>query len=300
MKEKLIVFTVALLVSMTSNSAVREKITPPAQGECNENNEELIKAATAQQIKELDKLTLQLLSGGIIRYITGRDSVLSDYREISGETALTKALDETKNKLDEDQKNYWSSYVTYKEGLINLQVKEFANKNSHLKGLLHTHNLCKLNSIYQGSVNFQDTLDRMTRVSLRSGNFDKFNIAINDCVISDTVGTQNPYSEPDKWVGSRFVVIDAHFKNVDTEGRLPFEGALIIKTENGEELKYDTTESILQKGYGIYFKSINPFITMPTKIVYRIPNEISGEVLWEPGRNPEGKRLWCGFVSPKA
>ena len=48
--------------------------------------------------------------------------------------------------------------------------------------------------------------------------------------------------------------------------------------------------------YNIWFRSINPLITMKSKIVYRIPNEVSGEVFWQPGRNPNDTRLWLGKV----
>jgi hypothetical protein len=36
---------------------------------------------------------------------------------------------------------------------------------------------------------------------------------------------------------------------------------------------------------------------MKTKIVYRIPDEIHGEVFWRPGRNPSDTKLWLGFIS---
>lgn len=73
----------------------------------------------------------------------------------------------------------------------------------------------------------------------------------------------------------------------------------LLRDDSGEELRYDNTEAIMSSGYGIYLKSVNPLVTMPTKIVYRIPTDIEGEILWEPGRNKESKRLWCSFVGSK-
>lgn len=122
-----------------------------------------------------------------------------------------------------------------------------------------------------------------------------FQVTLNSCVAKDRVGTGNSFAEPKVWEGSRFLVIDATFKNIDTEGRLPAEGQVIFKS-GGKEYLYDHTESILLDGYGIFLDSINPFVSMRTKIVYRIPLELRGEVFWRPGRNSSGISLWCGFI----
>lgn len=121
-----------------------------------------------------------------------------------------------------------------------------------------------------------------------------FDVKINNCSIKSRVGTGNPYAEPKVWEGSVFLVIDASFKNTDTEGRLPVEGDALIESE-GREYVYDHTETILMDGYGVFLDSVNPLVTMRTKIVYRIPSEIKGEIYWRPGRNPSKTKLWCGY-----
>lgn len=110
-----------------------------------------------------------------------------------------------------------------------------------------------------------------------------------------TVGTGNRYAEPKKWPDSRFFIVNASFKNLDTESRLPVEGSLFINY-NGKDYEFDSVEPIMLEGYNIWLKQINPLITMKTKIVYRIPNEIHGEVFWRPGRNPSDTKLWLGFI----
>lgn len=123
-----------------------------------------------------------------------------------------------------------------------------------------------------------------------------FEVSTSKAFATNEIRTGNKYAEPKQWEGSRFFVVDASFKNVDTESRLPSGGSLFINY-NGKEYEFDTVEPIMLEGYNIWFKSINPLITMKTKIVYRIPNEVSGEVFWRPGRNPSDTRLWVGKVT---
>lgn len=236
-------------------------------------------------------------SHSILRYITGRDSAITDIKNTFGETGLSRALDVTKSKLDADQIEYWSGFIDYHEAILQPKIDRFLSENPKLNNLGGLIKRCGLGAVYKDKNVDVNYYDKISSVNFKSGRFGHFNVTAKSCNISSAVGTKNRYSEPEKWDGSQFVVIDVLFKNMDKEGRLPLEGRLIIKTPEGEELKYDSTETIMESGYGIYFKSVNPLVTMPTKIVYRIPSDIVGEVLWEPGRNPDGKYLWCKFLS---
>lgn len=122
-----------------------------------------------------------------------------------------------------------------------------------------------------------------------------FEVSANKAFATRKVRTGNKYAEPKQWEDSRFFVVNASFKNISTESRLPIGGSLFINY-NGKDYEFDTVEPIMLEGYNIWFKSINPLITMKTKIVYRIPNEVNGEVFWRPGRNPTDTRLWVGKV----
>jgi hypothetical protein len=77
---------------------------------------------------------------------------------------------------------------------------------------------------------------------------------------------------------------------------LPVEGSLFINY-NGKEYEFDSVEPIMVEGYNIWFRKINPLITMKTKIVYRVPNEVHGEVFWRPGRNPNDIKLLVGTIN---
>ncbi len=121
-----------------------------------------------------------------------------------------------------------------------------------------------------------------------------FKVTVNSCSVKARVGTGNQFVEPKVWDGSVFLVIDASFKNMDTEGRLPVVGDALIESA-GKEYVYDHSETILLEGYGVFLDSVNPLVTMRTKIVYRIPSEIKGEIYWRPGRNSSNIKLWCGY-----
>lgn len=300
MKGKIYFIGLLLVVGIKPYLASAETLTPIGDNKCAENNAKIKSTLSNNEYKELVDLAFQMNLNGVIRYMVDRDSILIDYKKSAGETNLIKMLDNTKSKLDKDQVEYWSSYVNYKEPAVVSKKGELIEKLPALKDLFPTYIQCTTTALYKHGNGLDKIIDGMAKASFRSGRFDKFQISVKGCSVGSTVGTGNSYTEPDQWPGSRFVVIDALFKNIDTEGRLPFEGSLIIKTDDGRILNYDNTETVMEKGYGIYFKSVNPLVTMPTKIVYRIPDDISGEVLWQPGRNPEGKSLWCAFVTPNS
>lgn len=297
MKSHAVLFCICLAAA---GAAKAQDITFPSDEECQETFKQLKGTATVQQFSELADIVSKRTGYSILRYLTGRDSVITELKSNLGETEFSRVLDANKSKLNFDQINYWSEYTDYKEALTLKQKDSFLSENPNFKDKAYSFTLCGLVAVYKGRNVDKKTYESMTKSSFRSGRFGYFEVSVKDCSISATVGTKNKYSEPEKWEGSQFVVIDTRFRNMDKEGRLPFEGSLIIKTPNGDELRYDSTETIMAKGYGIYFKSVNPLLTMPTKIVYRIPSDIVGEILWEPGRSDGSKRLWCTFASAEA
>lgn len=124
-----------------------------------------------------------------------------------------------------------------------------------------------------------------------------FEVTVNDWIISKPIDTGNRYSSMKSDSDARFLTVNATFKNADSEGRLPSEGSLFIRKDN-KYFKFDATETIMSDGYGIRLRSLNPLIKLNTKLAYKVPNELSGEVYWKPGRNAEDKRLWCTYLPP--
>lgn len=292
---------VAFLVSY-GTEASDIKFKPLSDETCSSYFSYLPPSTTAEDKKSINNLSVHLAMSSSLRYLLGKDSIISDMKTSLGNTSFIVKLDDVKKKLGVAQADYLRGYLSYQESLHKGHMQKYLSKDSEYKKFAGTESVCSLQSLYKSSDTSQvDMIEKFVNALdlVEDAKFGNFQIKRESCKVSTSVGTSNPYSEPERWDGSQFVVIDARFKNLDTEGRLPSEGSLIIQTSDGRELRYDTTETVMQRGYGIYFKSINPLVTMPTKIVYRIPTDISGEVLWEPGRNAGKKRLWCTFILPK-
>ncbi|WP_426101927.1 hypothetical protein [Pseudomonas sp. PSPC3-3] len=301
---KLQAYTIASLALLGSyeTEASDTKFTPLSDEACLSYLSYLPSSATAEDKKAINNLSVHLAMSSSLRYLLGKDSIIADMRNSFGDTPFITKLDTVKKKLEVAQVDYLRGYLSYQESLNRGQMQKYLSKASEYKKFTGTGSICSLQSLYKSSDTSQvEMIEKFVNAltSVEDAKFGNFQIRRESCKVGASVGTSNPHSEPERWDGSQFVVIDARFKNLDTEGRLPSEGSLIIQTSDGRELRYDTTESVMQRGYGIYFKSINPLVTMPTKIVYRIPTDISGEVLWEPGRNVGKKRLWCTFILPK-
>lgn len=137
--------------------------------------------------------------------------------------------------------------------------------------------------------------DLQAKQEAMNGQVGYFDVTVNDCTITKSIDTGNRFTALKPDPDARYLTVNATFKNTDNEGRLPLEGSLII-SKDGKDYKFDTTESILSDGYGIRLRSLNPFIKLNTKIVYKVPNELSGDVYWKPGRNAEDKKLWCTYL----
>jgi hypothetical protein len=247
-------------------------------------------------------------SASLLRYLTGDDSWFGDYYNyLSDRKYLVSGIkvNDTPAKLKEQvslpsQIEYIRALRRYTEMDIASYRKKYFKESNPWRDYAIKTALCRDKDLAENTQSEQnkrlDSIVEDSKSKLREDKIGYFNVKIKSCSIARRAVTNNPYTEPKQWPGSRFVIIDVEFKNLDNEGRLPVAGALIVK-HKGRELRYDTTEAVNQEGFGIYFKSVNPLVTMPTKIVYRIPDEVGGEMLWEPGRNSEGKSLWCAFAN---
>jgi len=111
--------------------------------------------------------------------------------------------------------------------------------------------------------------------------------------ISDRVSTGNEYSDLPPEAGVRYLIIDAIYKNIDTESRMLSEGSVWINY-NGSDYEFDKTETIMEEGWGIFLDQINPLMSKSTKIVYKVPEEVKGEVYWQPGRAEEEQFIYLG------
>ena len=86
------------------------------------------------------------------------------------------------------------------------------------------------------------------------------------------------------------------FKNTDKESRMLEDGIVLINY-NGQEYKFDKSETIMADGWGLFLDQLNPMISKTTNLVYKIPAEISGQAYYMPGRNSDDVKFSLGELS---
>ena len=242
-----------------------------------------------------------------IYFVSGNDSVAADFQELFKGTRyifnpeLIKSKELLRNKPD---LHLGYSDETYSRAKVDVAIQEWQDiAKRHPKSVGDTqttrHYLyCRVAAVATGMGLYADRFNSyVSYVNLRvkEASIGYFKVSVDGAYYGRSVNTGNRFAEPKKWEGSRFFVIKASFKNLDTESRLPSEGSLFINY-NGKEYEFDSVEPVMLEGFNIWFKKVNPLIAMKTKIVYRIPDEIHGEVFWRPGRNSEGTKLWLGYI----
>lgn len=243
-----------------------------------------------------------------IRYITGRDSLLDDLK-----TGFEKRQIRFNTELDNGRASLKTSGTAYTPGFED-DVYSRTNLEKAIKSLssisktsgrakadaarAYDFIYCRvavMGAGYGTLGRYHEGYVAYAKSKVRKATIGYFDVSADKGEYGPTVDTGNRFAEPKKWSGSRFFIVHASFKNTDTESRQPSEGSLFI-TYNGQEYEYDSVESISLEGYNIWFRKINPLVTMKTKIVYRIPDEIEGPVYWRPGRNPNDTKLWLGYI----
>jgi len=122
---------------------------------------------------------------------------------------------------------------------------------------------------------------------------DYFEITVNKVGVGNFVDTGNEFSDLKEEEGSKYIVLNVTFKNIDNESRMIVDGSLFINY-NGKDYEFDKSETIIADGWGLMLDQINPLIKKTTKLVYKIPTEISGDIYYKPGRTD--KRIILGSI----
>jgi len=117
-------------------------------------------------------------------------------------------------------------------------------------------------------------------------NTDYFEISLNKAWVVSKVKTGNQFSDVGPEEGNKFLILNITFKNIDSESRLFSDGSVFFDY-NSEVYEFDKAETILAQGWGSLFDQLNPLISKTTNLVYKIPSEIQGGIVWIPGRNQE-------------
>lgn len=296
MKQLLLVAAVALSVQVWATSS-----TANTANNCLER----ISSLPVEQQDSIEANTNAFAAGEAIAYVVGKPSMYSlifeeldkDRRTYTNPLAQLKTrLNDTPDKTDKFVDGLYATNKqrTYKE----FDSELTSNLAETQQEAVRSYILCQFSFTIYGKSLAVDYAKEYAEFALPQKTKDRigyFDVAVTGGKVNKQVGTGNKFIEPKQWEGSRFLTINASFKNLDTESRLPVEGSLFINYD-GKEYEFDSVEPIMMEGYNIWFKKINPLITMKTKLVYRIPDEIHGPVYWRPGRNPTDTKLWVGNI----
>lgn len=247
---------------------------------------------SSDQQQLMDRASELLVRSSALRMSAGRDSTFADiYEAPTGqEDPVIKQL---LTRLGGDQ---YRRVIAHQISADEIEYEQNIASKIASKKLWAAAALCyQAQAVYKPQSKENKALRSYLDTVLArpsTARIEHFDITVDSCEVRDTVGARNQAAEPDAWTDSRYLVIQAGFKNTDTEGRLPLAGSVLL-TVGGKTLEYDHTETVLEQGFGIGLQPVGPLLTLRTKIVYRIPRDVDGEVFWQPGRNPEQVRLWC-------
>lgn len=124
-------------------------------------------------------------------------------------------------------------------------------------------------------------------------NTDYFEIRANKIEVQKKVNTGNEFSDLKEEVGNLYLIVNATYKNIDNESRMLFDGSIWIDY-NGKEYEFDKSEPIMAEGWGLMLDQINPLTSKTTNLVYKIPEEIKGDIYWQPGRSNSDEKIYLG------
>jgi len=124
---------------------------------------------------------------------------------------------------------------------------------------------------------------------------DHFEVTVNSVKIEDSVNTGDEFRNLDPIKGKLYLIINTSFKNISNESEKPYylkpqitAGSVWIEN-NGKKYEFDKdvdfggdTRFSNNKGWGLWFYSLNPLQSEITNLVYKIPSEIKGDVYWVP------------------
>jgi len=125
-----------------------------------------------------------------------------------------------------------------------------------------------------------------------------FDVTINKTALKPIIHF-NEYSNYKAGEGNIYLIMNITIKNTDTESRTMFsDGTIFIKTVD-KEYKFETSETIIEDGWGFILEDINPLVTKTTNIVFKIPNNLEGDVSFQPGRSEDDEKIYIGKIEFK-
>ncbi len=121
-----------------------------------------------------------------------------------------------------------------------------------------------------------------------------FDVTLKSYKIQKSVSTGNMFVKLDPEEGNKYLILDVNYKNIDNESRMIGGEGKVFVDVNGKEFEYDKSEHILLDGWGVLLDQLNPMTQKNTKLVFKIPDELKGNIYWEPASR--SKRFFVGEV----
>lgn len=122
-----------------------------------------------------------------------------------------------------------------------------------------------------------------------------FDVMVSNVSIKNSINTGNQFSNLPAEQGSRYLILDVSFKNTSEESRMLMDGVVIINY-NGKDYNFDKSETVMADGWGLLLDQINPLTTKTTKLVYKIPAEITGNAYYKPARSGSNDIIDLGII----
>lgn len=294
------IFCVLSLLAFTGKALASERNVSGVQEGC---AAELPLMISAEERDEVISTVRDLLINDYVIYLQGGRTVISDALErenVSKITPFTPAMEAKLRKQEKSIIPLRVLRVDFEEvaALAEIEARNISDEEyEQMATRYRAYFGCSLKNL-EGSLE-EDRLrmELVYRAMESMASFSRigyFDVLFRSCKVVDALDTGNQFIDPAAWDGSRFLVLDVSFKNIDAESRVPFSGSVFISI-GGMMYEFDEPEQIMHRGYGVPLKGINPLVTYRTKLVYRVPEDSFKEVFWEPGRNSQGQRLYCGL-----
>jgi hypothetical protein len=108
-----------------------------------------------------------------------------------------------------------------------------------------------------------------------------FDIIVSKVFVSEKIADRSASVNLSKEEGKQYLVIEITLKNTDAESKMMPDGKLQIES-GGKELEFENSETLIKEGWGVMMENIEPGITIKTKLVYKIPDGVSGKAYYFP------------------
>lgn len=122
-----------------------------------------------------------------------------------------------------------------------------------------------------------------------------FDVTVNKVSVANRVNTGNQFADLEAENGNRYLILDVTFKNMSNESRMLMDGKVSVNY-NGKDYTFDKSETVMADGWGLLLDQINPLTTKTTKLVYKIPAEITGNAYYKPARSGSNDIIDLGII----